>query len=321
MSSPHADGSIKTLVVTGLSGAGKTTVLNALEDIGFYCIDNLPPSLIASTLQELRQDNVRLIAFGLDIRARAGLASIPKILKELGETESCELSIIYLDASEELLVRRFSATRRPHPLSTVGKLGQGALLEGLARERELLAPLREQANLVMDTTHQNVHELRREVLRRQNTSSLGQGLKPIVRIQSFGFKFGPPQDADLLFDIRFLPNPFFVTKLRHLSGLDPEVSQYVLAQPDAQEFLNHLLPLIQFCIPKYQQEGKSYITIGIGCTGGRHRSVAITEEVLKRLKSSEPLDVSSLHRDASRGEHRDSFGTELSPSLQKHAEN
>ena len=185
------------------------------------------------------------------------------------------------------------------------------------KERDLLAPLRAVAHAVLDTTHQNVHELRREVIARYGGKARRNGLEPIVRVQSFGFKFGPPNDADLVFDIRFLPNPYFEEDLRPLSGLDAPVAEFVIGQPDAEEFLRYLLPLLLFCIPKYQSEGKSYITIAIGCTGGRHRSVAMTNEVTRRLRNSGILEVSSTHRDVSRTEHSDRDGVEHSPLLKK----
>ncbi|HSC89341.1 MAG TPA: RNase adapter RapZ, partial [Polyangiaceae bacterium] len=289
------------VVVTGLSGAGKTTAVNALEDLGYYCVDNLPTPVVQPTLDALRRGGEQKVALGIDVRVRSYLDGASAVLDEIAQRDDTELSILYLDSSEELLARRFNATRRPHPLTASGRTGVLALLDGIRLERQLLAPLRARARAVLDTTNLTVHDLRREVLQIYGRDQLG---KMLTRIVSFGFKFGSPHDADLVFDVRFLPNPYFVEELRPLSGRDAPVANYVMEQPDTLGFIERLLPLLEFCLPRFEAEGKSYVTIAIGCTGGRHRSVALAELIAAELRSRVGGTIEAVHRDMGQAEHR-----------------
>jgi UPF0042 nucleotide-binding protein len=282
------------VVVTGLSGAGRTTVLHALEDLGFFCIDNLPTALATDAVRLCERGGILRIALGIDVRVRAFLGEVADTFTQI-ENDG-ELQVLFLDASDETLVRRFSESRRPHTLSNEG--GEGGtlgVLEGVALERERLAPLRARATRVIDTTRLSVHELRRAIISQYGPEATAA--KMAVRIVSFGFKYGPPVDADLVFDVRFLENPYFVPELKPLPGTDPRVRKFVLAQPEAHELLAKTTDLLRYVIPKYEREGKSYLTVGIGCTGGRHRSVVISEELARALGS----DVRVRHRDVLRG--------------------
>lgn len=305
------DETLEVVVVTGLSGAGKTTAVNALEDLGYFCVDNLPTPVVPATLAALRAGGDRKVALGIDVRGRAYLEGAAKMLKGVAAEPGVALSILFVDAPEELLARRFSATRRPHPLSTpertarsgsVRSSGVRAVIDGIRLERKLLADLRGMASVVIDTAGQSVHDLRREVIK-SFSEDHSSSTNMIVRVVSFGFKFGAPSDADLVFDVRFLPNPYFVTELRPLSGTDAEVARYVLEHPDAIGFLERLYPLLKFCLPRYRSEGKSYVTVAIGCTGGRHRSVALTEEIAARLSEELGFGVDAVHRDIKQAEH------------------
>lgn len=279
------------VVVTGLSGAGRSTALRVLEDAGFFCVDNLPPTLAPELLGLVSADEkLSRVGLGIDVRTGAFLSEAEATLAAL-EASGYRVKVIFLDCADEVLVRRFSETRRPHALAPTGDL-QGAI----ARERERLAGLRDRAEVVIDTTTFNVHDLRRHVIdyigRDQELPSM------VVRVLSFGFKYGIPQHADLVFDLRFLPNPNFVEELQPKTGLDPEVSAYVLKAPESQELLRHLRPLLEYVLPRYAREGKAYLTIAFGCTGGRHRSVAMAEELGRGLGDSYEVVVS--HRDAKR---------------------
>ncbi len=281
---------VQLVVVTGLSGAGRSTALRVLEDLGFYCVDNLPPRL-APGLLELLEDGKALVPVGLGIDVRTGvfLEGAESALTEL-EARGFLPEVLFLDASDEALVRRFSETRRPHRLAS-----QGNVLDAIRLERERLAQLRRRATRVIDTTHLTVHDLRRQLV--QLVSGRMDGIRLVTRIVSFGFKYGLPQDADLVFDVRFLPNPHFVPELRPYSGLDPPVRDYVLQSAEAHELLSDLSALLDKLLPRYAAEGKSYLTVAIGCTGGRHRSVAMAEVLAKQLKHG-PVVVS--HRDVER---------------------
>lgn len=290
------------VVVTGLSGAGRTTALNALEDLGYYCVDNLPPPVLIATLEALQESGNRKVALGVDIRVRAFLEGAATVLEQVRAREGVNLRVLYVDASEELLARRFNATRRPHPLTQEHDSSARGVREGIALERKLMVPLRGLASIVIDTTSLTVHDLRREVL--ESFSERGEvGQHMSVRVLSFGFKFGAPQDADLLFDVRFLPNPYFVDSLRPFSGQDATVAEFVLQHEDAQRFLGHVLPLVEFCVPRFKQEGKSYVTIAVGCTGGRHRSVALSEKIAEDLSAKLGYSVEAVHRDLRQAEH------------------
>ncbi|RLB53658.1 MAG: RNase adapter RapZ [Deltaproteobacteria bacterium] len=282
---------LHVLMVTGMSGAGRSTAIHVLEDLGFFCVDNLPPPLFAGLLDLLeRGDELQRVGLGVDVRTGAFLEGVGEVVDQL-RGRGHEVEMIFLDASDEALVRRFSETRRPHPLAPAGDL-----LGGIQRERARLGPLREQAAHVFDTTHLSVHDLRRSLV--DHVARGGASPLMVTRVVSFGFKYGLPVDADLVFDLRFLPNPHFVEELRPKTGLDAAVSEYVLQTEDAQELLDEIMSLLENTLPKYEREGKSYLTIGIGCTGGRHRSVAISEELAKRLRTSREVVVA--HRDAGR---------------------
>jgi UPF0042 nucleotide-binding protein len=279
------------VVVTGLSGAGRSTALRVLEDAGFFCVDNLPPSLAPALIDLVeREGKLERVGLGIDVRTGAFLSGAEETLSEL-EAVGHRVQVIFLDCADDVLVRRFSETRRPHALSRTGDL-QGAI----SRERDRLAGLRSRADIVVDTTDFSVHDLRHRLIdcigRDPDRPSM------VVRLLSFGFKYGLPVDADLVFDLRFLPNPHFVDALRPKTGLDPEVSAYVMNAPETQELLRHLRPLLDYALPRYAREGKAYLTVALGCTGGRHRSVAMAEELGRQLGASHEVAVS--HRDAQR---------------------
>ena len=283
-------------MVTGLSGAGRSTALRALEDLGFFCVDNLPTLLVEQTVASCERGGMRRLALGIDVRVRSFLQGAGQALQLLAASGRA-LHIVFLDASDETLLRRFSSTRRPHPLSTAEPAGPaGAVLEGIRIERERLAPLRALASRVLDTTHLSVHELRRRIITEFGPGA-GRGERMRTRLLSFGFKYGVPVDADLSLDVRFIENPYFVDTLRPLSGLDTPVSQFVLNKPDAQGFLERTMDLLEFLLPRYEAEGKSYLTIAIGCTGGRHRSVAIAEQIGEELRRRLKVQVDVSHRD------------------------
>jgi UPF0042 nucleotide-binding protein len=291
------------VVVTGVSGAGKSTAVHALEDLGFFCVDNLPTPVMKSTLDAFAAVGVRRIALGIDVRVRGFLDDAAAVLESLSVAGERELSVLFLDASDEALLRRFSSTRRPHPLSTTLEPGSEqaatAVLDGIRIERELLMPLRARATLVLDTTRLSVHDLRRQV-----TSHFGPGAgrapRMHTRFVSFGFKFGTPVDADLLFDVRFLDNPHFVAELRDLPGTSRAVKNFVLSQTDSSGFLERVGSLLEFCLPRFEREGKSYLTVAIGCTGGRHRSVVMADELGALLGKRLGLAIDIVHRDVDR---------------------
>ena len=283
---------LRLVVVTGLSGSGKSTAIRVLEDLGFYCIDNLPVALIPRFVElwESSQEEVRRVALGIDVRERHFLDEAPRVFQEL-RTSGVALEVLYLEASDEVLVRRFSETRRPHPAAA-----GGVPADGIRHERERLRGLREIADRVLDTSALTVHELRsalRDVVERPEAGTM------TIALQSFGYKYGLPTDSDLAFDCRFLPNPFFVEELRPRTGLDPQVADYVLRREETQEFLRRVTELLEFLLPRYQHEGKSYLTIALGCTGGRHRSIVLAEELRRRL-DGRGHRVLVRHRDAER---------------------
>ncbi|NOZ69030.1 MAG: RNase adapter RapZ [Deferribacteres bacterium] len=271
------------IILTGLSGSGKTVALNAFEDSGFFCVDNLPVALI-ETFLDLTRDMPK-IAIGMDIREREFLTDFSEIISGLKKDRKIE--IIFLEASEEVIIRRFKETRRPHPLA------YRDLSRAIRKEAKLLEPIRREADEIIDTSSLNPHELRRFIT---ESYLKNRTRKMSIRLISFGYKYGMPPEADLLFDVRFLPNPYFIEKYREFPGTSGRVKKFVLSQEDTKEFLERLMPLLLYLIPLYKQEGRTYLTIGFGCTGGRHRSPAVSEEVRKRLKKHK-LDVSITHRD------------------------
>jgi UPF0042 nucleotide-binding protein len=275
-------------ILTGVSGSGKSTALRALEDAGFYCVDNLPVILLDKLLELSGHTagEVSRIALVVDAREGRFLPDAPRLIQEVRQ-KGADVELIFLDASDESLVRRYSETRRRHPLA-----GEGDVRDGIAAERRALADLKALADEVIDTTTLNVHELKRLVTRR----FAGEGGRLGVTVVTFGFRFGIPSHADLVLDVRFLPNPYFVPELRPFPGTDPRVSGFVLGQPDARAFLDRISDLLGFLVPRYRAEGKSYLTIAIGCTGGKHRSVALAEALAARLgEGGQPVRI--WHRD------------------------
>jgi RNase adapter protein RapZ len=278
-------------IITGMSGAGRSTTANVLEDLGWFVVDNLPPALLP-TLAELggrsRGDVARMAAV-VDVRSRAFFADLTAALAQLA-ADGSDPRIVFLEASDDSLVRRHEAVRRPHPLQ-----GDGRLADGIAREREMLRDLRAEADIVLDTTDLNVHELGAKVLAAFDQDEPGLH----ATVMSFGFKYGLPVDADLVVDCRFLPNPHWVPELRPLDGTDEPVRTYVMSQQGADEFLDTYERLLTIIGDGYQREGKRYATIAVGCTGGKHRSVAMTEELARRL-AARGVDATVVHRDLGR---------------------
>ena len=280
------------VVVTGLSGAGKSQAIHALEDLGYFCIDNLPIALI-STFADLsvrEEDPKHHVAVVVDVREGRNLSRLPGVYRKLKRRGDLQASLVFLEADQDILVRRFSESRRPHPLGR-----RMSPVEAVKEERRQTAPLRALADHVIDTSKLSVHELRHRVLA---IGGDGDQHKLVVTIQSFGFKRGAPADADLLFDVRFLKNPHFVATLRPLTGLDPKVARYVMSDPAAKRFLALTSGLMRFLLPQYIAEGKAYLTVAIGCTGGRHRSVAISEALGRALKRTKGVQLRVRHRDA-----------------------
>ncbi len=290
------------VVVTGLSGAGKSTALHALEDLGYYCVDNLPTPVAKETVEVCEAGGIKRIALGIDVRVGSFLDGATSALEQLASGDR-EVIVMFLDAADEVLLRRFGETRRPHPLSTHAARSTHPppidVLEGLRLEREHLAPLRTRAAIEIDTSLVSVHDLRRRVI-----AHLGPGRaeqpRMETRIVTFGFKYGLPVDANLVLDVRFLENPYFVPALRALSGRDAAVQQFILENPDARAFIEKTEDLLGFLLPRYEAEGKSYLTIAIGCTGGRHRSVALAIEIAARVGDRTGLPITVVHRDVGR---------------------
>ena len=278
------------LIVTGLSGAGKTETMKALEDLGYFCIDNLPPSLLTqlSQLPALAADSHERIAIAMDVRGRSMFTDLFAALDVL-RADGVLHKILFLDCADDLLVRRYSETRRRHPV----REGH-SLYEQIAAERRLLSKVRERADLVLDTTRINPRELKIRLGRLVLNQEVSIGID--IDVMSFGFKHGVPLDADLMFDVRFLPNPYYDTELRPLTGLDKPVADYIFLQPETNLFIDEICPLIERWIPLHAASGKARLTIAIGCTGGQHRSVAIAECVSKRLKKHF-THVLPFHRD------------------------
>jgi UPF0042 nucleotide-binding protein len=295
------------VVVSGLSGAGKSTALRALEDLGFFCTDNLPTVLAPQAVALCEHGGMTRVALGIDVRVRAFLGEFGNVIAMLENAGQRDVQVIFLDASDESLLRRFSETRRPHPLNADGgapgsREGTIAVLDGVTLERERLAPLRARATHIIDTTRLSVHELRRTIIQAFGPAS-GGAPRMVTRMVSFGFKYGTPMDADLVLDVRFLDNPYFVPELKNLPGTDPAVITYVLSLPETKELLVRTRELLAFVMPKYEREGKSYLTIAIGCTGGRHRSVVLADVLAKSLEpiTQQPIEV--VHRDVQRRDH------------------
>lgn len=280
------------MIVTGMSGAGRSTAANVLEDQGWYVVDNLPPQLLPDLagLVDASAEDVPRLAAVVDVRSRAFFTDFRAGLERLRD-DGWRPSVVFMDATDEALVRRFESVRRPHPLQ-----GEGRMLDGIIREREILRDLRSNADILIDTSGLNVHQLSAKVHEFVGDTG-GPALR--VAVMSFGFKYGIPLDADLVFDMRFLPNPFWNPELRPFSGKDEVVRDFVLGQPGAREFLDGVLALLEPMTQGYLREGRSYVTLAVGCTGGKHRSVAMAEELAKRL-ASDQLGTLVVHRDLGR---------------------
>ncbi len=278
---------VDLLVITGLSGAGRRTAGHTLEDLDWFVVDNLPPSMLPELIEVSRERQFRRVAVLLDVRSRSDFQQIPAAFAALGEVGVVP-QILFLDASDDVIVRRQESVRRPLPLQ-----GGGRLLDGIRKERSLLAGLRANADIVIDTTSINVHELAARVAKAY--AAPGETELQLT-LMSFGFKNGLPIDADMVFDARFLPNPHWVPALRPHTGLAQPVSAYVLGQPDAEPFLAHVVDLVGLVRPGYVREGKRHATVAVGCTGGKHRSTALVEELARRL-SAQGLRTEVLHRD------------------------
>lgn len=289
------------VVVTGLSGAGRSTALRALEDLGFFCVDNLPPAAFSATLAACARGNLRRIALGIDVRVRSFLGETVAAIEQVEADQTRDFTLVYLHASDASLLARFNATRRPHPLRTgdADSAPSLAVLDGIRIERERLEPLRERASVVIDTSDLSVHDLRRRMVELFRPK-VGETRRMRTRFVSFGFKYGAPADVDVMFDVRFIENPYFVDELRNFSGLDAPVRDFVRANASAAEFRRHTEALLGFLIPAYEAEGKSYLTVGFGCTGGRHRSVAIAEAVAEALRPATGTMIEVVHRDIDR---------------------
>jgi UPF0042 nucleotide-binding protein len=280
------------VVITGLSGSGKATVLKCLEDLGYYSVDNLPTGLIAKFADLIKASpNVSCAALGVDIREGSSLAEFPRIYEKL--RHEIRTTLVFLEAEDAALLRRFSETRRPHPL---GK--DETVAEKLKQEREALAPIRAVADHIIDTSRFTVHELR-EAVAKTFTGTHHPESKLMISVTSFGYRNGVPTDSDLVFDVRFLPNPNYIPEFKHLTGKNPRVAHYIRSFPQTQEFMDRITQLLVYLIPHYVREGKSYLTIAFGCTGGQHRSVMMAAEIKKRLTRS-GFSVKEVHRDAPR---------------------
>ncbi|MFC4557484.1 RNase adapter RapZ [Virgibacillus kekensis] len=279
----------KLVVITGMSGAGKTVAVQSFEDLGYYCVDNLPPALLPKFLELMRDstNNIHKVALVMDLRGREFFESLFEALDLLGTEDWLDEHILFLDAKDEALVTRYKETRRSHPLA-VG----GLPLNGIQQERRILDELRGRAQRIIDTTNLKPKELREKILKAYTEKK--QEIFS-VHMVSFGFKYGLPIDADLVFDVRFLPNPHYVSHMQPLTGLNPEVASYVFKWSDTQKFNEKVLDLLQFMLPQYKKEGKSQLVVAIGCTGGQHRSVALAEYFAKQLSSNYITHVS--HRD------------------------
>ncbi len=283
---------MRCVIVTGMSGAGKSTALKMMEDVGYFCVDNLPVPLIPKMADLLRVPGTELnkAALGVDIRSGQSLEEMAEVLGELDKT-GMKYEILFLESSDHVLIKRYKETRRFHPLAG----NEGRVDQGIGKERERIRFLRDRADYLIDTSHMLTRELKAELnkifVRNKEYKNL------YISVLSFGFKYGLPTDADLVFDVRFLPNPYYIDELRPKSGNDREVRDYVMSNPKSGEFLKKLTDLVEFLIPNYVQEGKTQLVIGIGCTGGKHRSVTLANELFEELKENENYGIRVEHRD------------------------
>ena len=280
---------LELVIITGMSGAGKTVAVQSFEDLGYFCLDNMPPTLLP-TFWELVKESGKIsrIALVIDLRSRDFFKEVDSLIATLDNTQLVTTRIIFLDSSDSVLVSRYKETRRNHPLAPDGRVS-----EGIAKERELLMDLRTRAQIIIDTSDISPRQLRERLIKDFATKDY-QTFH--VEVMSFGFKYGVPIDADIIWDVRFLPNPHYIPELRPQTGMDAPVYDYVMKQPETQAFYSKLIDVIEFCLPGYKKEGKSSVTIAIGCTGGKHRSVAIAERIANHLKTDN-YAVNVSHRD------------------------
>ena len=280
----------RMVIVTGLSGSGRSAALKAFEDMGYYCVDNLPLVLLSAFSEFARgSKEAARSAIGIDIREKDFPVRFPALYGDLKAGDSA-VELLFLDASDQTLVRRFSETRRPHPLAR----GTTPLLDGIRTERTALGEVKKLADRIIDTSDYTVHDLRQAIERRYAEDDAGRSM--VITLVTFGYKYGMPYDLDLMFDLRFLPNPHFVPGLREHTGEDQRVREYVTAKADAAEFISRLEEFLEYLLPRYRREGKSYLTIGFGCTGGRHRSVAVALVIAEQLREK-GYEVNVKHRD------------------------
>ena len=285
---------MRILIITGLSGSGKSTAVRALEDEGFFCLDNLPVTLFPTFIElvDKGKDRVGDVALVMDIRGKDFHEGYEKVFQEISDAGHF-VEILFFDASDDVLIRRFSETRRRHPV-----MESGSVPEGIQYEREQLAGLRGLATMVVDTSELNVHQLKELVI--SHVKGGNGGREMTVHLQSFGYRYGIPLESDLVLDVRFLPNPYFVPELKAFSGLNAEVREFVLKHEESRFFMMKLTEMLEFLLPAYKREGKSYLTVSIGCTGGRHRSVVITEE-LRNFFGTKKVNLKVSHRDKKKG--------------------
>jgi UPF0042 nucleotide-binding protein len=295
MRQPETAKKMKIVIITGLSGSGKSTAIAAFEDAGYYCVDNMPIALLPKFL-ELPLESVseiRGLAFVMDLREKHFMSAYPSVFESLRQ-KNCHFEVLFLDADDRILLQRYSQTRRQHPLAQDKK----SLTDSIRAERSELKSLREIADRIIDTSHYNVHKLK--ALIRDIAEKGGNAAPMRIHILSFGFKYGIPQEADLMMDVRFLPNPYFVPELKSQNGKSKEIREYIFSRDESNTFLNKYLDLIDYLIPLYEKEGKAYLTLAIGCTGGMHRSVAIAEAVFEHLQGKNNR-VEISHRDIEQG--------------------
>lgn len=293
MTTAESNAKADVVVVTGMSGSGRSTAIHALEDLGYYCIDNLPSALVGQFVGLFAGSEVAKsrVGLGMDVRDANYVGAWPSVRTAL-EKDGHRVTVVYLDADDAALTRRYSETRRVHPLGA-----SRDLQDAIRAEREMLAPLESSADLLIDTSALTVHDLKKRLRTFAQGSEAYRG--PTVTFKSFGFKYGGLLDAHLLFDVRFLPNPFFVPELRPLTGLDAPVAEHVLGHEAAKDFVVRLMEFVEFLLPQYTEEGRAYLTVGVGCTGGKHRSVAVVEECARRLRQ-QGAAVVVRHRDLTR---------------------
>ena len=294
MKTPEQFSDSSLVLITGVSGSGRNTAANVFEDLGWYVADNLPPELIMRMVELAfaSESPVERLAIVTDVRSRSFAGNLVEVLERL-QAEGRWPTVLFLDAADDVIVRRYDALRRTHPLQ-----GDDTLLAGIKKEREMLAQIYSRADIIIDSSSMSVHDLRREI--ESHFLSKDRNRQKIT-LQSFGFKHGAPMDADFMIDVRFLPNPYWQPELRELRGTDQAVSDFVLSQEGAQEFLTNFTTMLTGMLPGYRREGKNFITLAVGCTGGHHRSVAIVEALAKRFEEELPVEIAVVHRDLKRG--------------------